>query len=399
VWDNEIFTMFVSSRKAVVLYGTREERLRRLGFDVDFYIINHDGLGIGSRRIPKLELGPVAREIRDRDDIDLIIGDEASAYKDGAAIRSRVLRATIGQKPYIWLMSGTPTPNAPTDAWSLARTIGNLPMESFQSFRGRTMAQVSQFKWVPRAGSAEVVRKALSPAVRFSRAECIDLPECVVETRDVELSPAQETAYKALKKDLQVTLAGGRTISAVNEAVLRLKLLQISQGAIYGKDREIIKVDCAPRLKILKEVIDEAGAKVLVFTGLTSVLNLVTAELRREYGEDAVAKVYGDTGQTARSEVFRKFETEANPRIIVADPGTMSHGLTLVAANTIVWYGAIDRGELYQQACARIVRPGQKNKMLIVRLAGTPIEKEIYRRLEHNEAMQGVVLKLVEEDR
>jgi SNF2 family DNA or RNA helicase len=400
VWDDEIFMAFCNARKATILHGTREDRVAKLQKDCAFYILNHDGLGIGSRRTHhKLELGPLAAKIRDRNDIDMVIIDEASAYKDGATQRTRILRQVVEHKPYVVLMSGTPTPNAPTDAWSLARLAGNLMAESYNSFRGRTMAQVSQFKWLPRAGSAEIVRKALSPAIRYSREECIDLPECVVETRDVELSPTQAAAYKNLKKDLRVTLGEGKTVTAVNEAVLRMKLIQISGGAIYGPDKEIYKTDCGPRLKVLQEVVDEAGAKVLVFASLTSVVNLVFSELAAVYGQNAVAKVYGDTGHGRRSEIFRAFEQDAEPRIIVADPGTMAHGLTLVKANTIVWFTPTDKGELYDQANARINRPGQVNRMLIVRLASTPVEREVYRRLAEKESMQGAVLKLAEDDR
>ena len=401
VWDDEIFRMFVAKRKARILHSAvAQDRLDNLRRPADFYIINHDGLGIGTRRTHlKLELGPLASYIRDNPRIDLVIVDEASAYKDHATLRSRILRATIGSKPFIWCLSGTPTPNAPTDAYGLARLTGNLAGESFKSFQGRTMLRVSQFKWVPRANSAETARAALTPAIRYSRAECIDLPECVVETRDVELSPTQERAYKELKKDLQVTLSNGRIITAVNEAVLRLKLVQIACGAVYGPDREVHKTDCGPRLKILKEVIDEAGAKVLIFAPLTSVVQLLFAELKAEYGEHAVARVYGGTSQKERSEIFRRFEQEAEPRMIVADPSTMSHGLTLVAADTSVWFGPTDKGEIYDQACARINRPGQKRKMLIVRLASTPVEREIYKRLAEKQSLQGAVLKLAEEER
>lgn len=398
VWDDEIFQAFCGQRTATILHGTRDERLTRLHKDVSFYILNHDGLAIGAQRGHKLELGPLAEQIRNRSDIDLIIVDEASAYKDGTTQRSRILRQVIGQKPYVWLMSGTPTPNAPTDAHSLAKLVGNLPGESLRTFQGKTMMQVSPFKWLPRANSAELVRKALSPAVRFSRAECIDLPECVVETRDVELSPTQDKAYKELKRDLQVTLGRGQ-ITAMNEAGLRTKLLQIVGGAVYGPEKEVHKTDASPRLKVLREVIDEAGAKVLIFASFTSLVKMLASELKAAYGDRAVAMVYGGTGQTARNEIFRAFEQDAEPRMIVADPGTMSHGLTLVAANTIVWWSPTDKGELFSQANARINRPGQKNRMLIVRLAATAIEREIYKRLDNNESLQGVVLKLVEEER
>lgn len=401
VWEDEIFRAFLDRRKAVILHGTREDRLEKLGRDVPFYIINHDGLGVGSHRTNhKIELGDLAQQIRDREDIDLMIVDEASAYKDSSTTRTKILRQVVATKPYLWMASGTPTPNAPTDAYSLARLAGNLPGESFQSFRGRTMMQVSQFKYVARNNSAESVRKALMPAVRFSREECIDLPECVTETRDVELSTTQDKAYKQLKKDLKVTLgAKGTQVTAFNEAGLRLKLLQIVSGCVYGPNHEVVPTDCAPRLKVLKEVIDEAGAKVLVFASFTSVVNMLYSALKAEYGEQSVARVYGDTGQTARNEIFRAFEREEFPRIIVADGGTMAHGITLVAANTIVWWSPTDKPETFQQANARINRPGQKRKMLIVQLASTPIERDIYKRLADKQTLQGAVLKLAEEDR
>lgn len=400
VWDKEIFLNFCGRRTCAILHGTREQRLEKLQSDVDIYVINTDGFGIGSKKTHRsLIIGPLAEQIRARKDIGAVVIDEASNFKAAAALRTRVLREMIKDKPIIWPMSGTPTPQAPTDAYSLARLLDKLQGVSFRDFQARTMFQVSNFRWLPRANAAETVRQALSPAVRFSREECIDLPECVVETRDVALSPTQEKAYKELKRDLQVVLKGGKTITAVNEASLRIKLLQITSGAVYGANREVHKTDAAPRLAVLKEVIDEAGAKIIVFASFTSVVDMLAFELRQTYGENTVARVYGDTSQSARSEIFWKFEADTDPRIIVADPGTMSHGLTLVAASTIVWWGPTDRLETYQQANARINRPGQKNRMLIVRLAGTKIEAEIYRRLEEKSSLQGVILKLAEGDR
>ena len=399
VWDDEIFRNFMNRRSAVILHGTREQRLDKLEMDRDFYVINHDGLGIGSKRVNhKLELGPIAQVIKEREDINLILCDEASAYKDGAALRTKILRQVVQDKPYIWLMSGTPTPNAPTDAWSLAKILGTVS-ESYQSFRLRTMAQISQFKWIPRKDAADIVRKTLSPAVRFARAECIDLPEVVVETRDVELSPTQDKAYKELKRDLQVTLKGGKTITAVNEAALRIKLLQITNGCVYGPNHEVHKTDAAPRLAVLKEIIEEAPAKILCFAPFTSCVRMLNSELKAAYGEAYVAMVYGEVGAKRRDEIFGDFQQKEFPRVIVADPGTMSHGLSLPQAATIVWWGACERPETYQQACDRITRPGQKNKMLIVRLASTPIEREIYRRLHEKQSLQGAILKMTEEDR
>lgn len=402
VWEDEIFRNFMSDRSSVILHGAREERLADLRRPRDFYIVNHDGVTIGTKRSSggrQMTIGPLAQAIKDRDDIDLILVDECSAYKDYASLRTRVLRQAIAGKPYIWMLSGTPTPNSPTDAYSLARMLGGLQTESFKSFQSRVMHRISTFKWIANRGSADIVRQVLAPAVRFSRAECIDLPEVVVETRDVELSVTQNVAYKALKSDLQVTLKNGKTITAINEAVLRTKLLQITNGCVYGPDHEVHKTDAAPRFQVLKEIIDEAPAKVLVFAPFTAVVRMLYAELKAAYSEKAVAMITGAVGARQRDDIFGAFQQQDQPRMIVADPGTMSHGLSFPQAATIVWWGGTDRPEVYQQACDRITRPGQKLKMLIVHLASTPIERELYRRLHEKQSLQGIILKMVEADR
>ncbi len=134
----------------------------------------------------------------------------------------------------------------------------------------------------------------------------------------------------------------------------------------------------------------ESTSKIIVFSSLTSVLKLLYEELK-DYSR---AIINGAVSQRERSEIFSAFETAASPRVLIADPATMAHGLTLVAASTIVWFAPIDRTELYLQANKRIDRPGQTRSTTIVQLAATPLEREIFRRLEHNENLQGLVLKL-----
>jgi len=76
----------------------------------------------------------------------------------------------------------------------------------------------------------------------------------------------------------------------------------------------------------------------------------------------------------------------------------MSHGLTLTAATTIVWYAPVHSNEVYSQACARVRRPGQTKKTAIVHVAGSAVEKQIYKRLSERESLQGVLLDMVKEN-
>ena len=392
VWEDEIFTHFLSHRRCSILYGSREKRLAALNREADFYIINHDGLGVGTERGTRgMQLGDLAAAIRDREDVNAVVVDEGSVYKDSATLRYKVLRNTFANKPYLWWLTGTPVPVEPTNAWSQAKIVRPDYQESFAGFRERTMSKITTFKWVPRKGANEIAASILYPAIRYHRDDCLDLPPVMIEDRDVELSSAQQKAYDELKKTLKTEIGKGQ-ITAINEATLRTKLIQIACGAVYGPEHDVNKIDCKPRLDALHEVIEEAGRKILIFAPLTSVINLLFSELSKTY---AVERITGNVSASARNIIFRDFQQATNPRIIVADPRTMAHGLTLTAAATTVWYGPTDMPEIYQQANKRMDRPGQTSKMLIVRLAATSVEREIYRRLDSRESMQGLILNLI----
>lgn len=382
VWSDALFTNFTGRRSGVVLHGDQKKRRRLLDEDHDFYIINPDGLPV------------IHKELSQRKDIGLVVIDEAAAYRDRTTERHKLARKVLQTRPYIWLATGTPTPNGPLDAFGLALLVNGAFGESWASYQGRTTIRVSPFVLKPRQGAQHTAHQLLRPAVRFAIEDCVDLPPCTVQKRDVELSPEQTKAYVEMKRDLRLLAASGKPINAVNEAVLRLKLIQISCGVVYGSgqgaDRELLHVNCAPRLKVLREVLAETKNKAIIFAPLTSVLHM----LHRELKEFTREIINGEVSQKDRAVIFNDFQSASEPRLLIADPATMAHGLTLTAASGIIWYAPTDRTELYLQANKRIDRPGQTTHTTITQLAATPIEREIYRRLEANETMQGLILQL-----
>lgn len=386
VWADAIFTHFLGKRTAVVLHGSAAKRKSLLAQPTDFYIINFDGLGV------------VAKDIEARQDIRMAIVDECSAYRDRTTKRHRLARVLLAKKDYLWMMTGTPTPNGPLDAYGMAKLVNNCHGESYLNYQDRTMTKVSMYKWVPKSGSHAAAMQMLTPAVRFSIEQCTDLPPLTVQQRECELSSEQAAAYKEMKNDLVLQAKAG-PITAANEAVLRSKLIQISCGAVYGPaarggDRPIHRLRNDPRIRVLREVVEESKEKIIVFTNLTSVLYMLYEELKGDY---AVATVNGDTSPKERDEIFRAFEQDENPRIIIADPRTMSHGLTLVAATVTIWFSPTDSTENWLQANKRFHRPGQTKPCTVIQIVSTAIEREIYRRLEANETLQGLLLKLVQE--
>lgn len=397
VWEDEIRKHFLGRLTSTILHGDAKTRLERLAEDVDVYIINHDGIGVGKGRdaYGRLQPGELAKILASRKDIDVVIIDELAVFRTASAQRYKMAKFITKDKPYVWGLTGGPTPNAPTDAHAQARLIRTDYTESFVQMRGKTMTKINDFVWKARNDAPEHVARVLSPSIRYSREQCIDLPPFTVSHLDVELSPGQKKAYEELKKTLRTQLENGQ-ISAINEGTLRLKLIQVALGAVYGAEKTISKVDCEPRLTVLREIIESTEGKLLVFTPLVSVTEMVEEEVR-SWGY-SVAKVNGSVSQKRRDEIFLSFQQNDDPRIIVADPGTMAHGLTLTAAATIVWYGATDNHETYDQANARIRRPGQTKSMHIITIGATPVEQAIYRRLQDKEKMQGAILNLIKEN-
>jgi len=382
-WADEIFRTF-PHLDATVLYGSRERRLKLLEQDSDLYIINTDGIKI------------IADALKDRPDIDLLIVDEVAMFRNSSTDRWKSLDKICNKQTprRVWAMTGTPIPHEPTDAWAQCRVVvphnPDVP-RYFGKFRDLVMKQITQFKWAPRPDALATVQKIMQPAIRFSLDDCVDLPEQTFTTRDVEMTTEQKKAYKDMLDKLTMEYAGGQVL-AVNEAVKANKLVQIACGVVYGAGGEYVSVPNQPRIDVLKEVIEESEGKVLVFVPLTGVLEDVVSQLSADW---TVGAIHGGTPKAERDELFRNFQNSKDPHILVANPATMSHGLTLTAATTIVWYAPIHSNEIYEQACARVRRPGQTRTTVIVHIAASDVERRIYSRLQKKQKLQGSLLEIM----
>jgi SNF2 family DNA or RNA helicase len=180
------------------------------------------------------------------------------------------------------------------------------------------MLKTGQWKWVPRPESVEIVKNVLQPAVRYTRDECFDLPDTVTQTRRVELTKDQRKYFDTMLKQLVIDLStSGTAISAVNEAVKLQKLVQIACGVAYTDDGQDFEVDCSPRVNAVKEVIEEAGEKVIIFVPLTGTLNMLERELSKHW---TVGVVNGAVSSTKRDKIFHDFQHSRDPRVLVAHP-------------------------------------------------------------------------------
>jgi SNF2 family DNA or RNA helicase len=365
-WQADLFKVAVH-RKVDIAYGERNKRKAIIEGDAEFVIINYDGVEIVADSIAT-------------SGFDLIIVDEANAYKTPTTQRWKTLNKLITPDTWLWMMTGTPAAQSPVDAFGLAKMcVPSRVPRFFGAFRDQTMINISKFKWMPRPNANDIVFNALQPAIRFTKEECLDLPEVTHVFRDAPLTAQQEKYYKLLKKEM-LMVADGEEISTVNAAVNLNKLLQISGGAVYSDTGSVIEFDVSNRLKVITEVIDEATHKVLVFVPFTHTIELLREHLR---GRGIVCEIInGAVPVTRRTEIFKKFQEEAYPTVLLIQPQAAAHGVTLTAADTIIWYSPVTSIETYLQANARINRQGQKNAMTIVHIKGSPVEARLYNMLQ-----------------
>ena len=367
-WQQDLFK-FAIHRTVSVAHGSAAKRKEIIRGGAEFVIINFDGVEIVKEEI--LNGG-----------FDLIVVDEASAYKNAQTTRWKTMRTLCKTIKGLWMLTGTPAAQSPADAYGLAKLVNPTAVSPFfGQFKDTVMTKVSMYRWIPKPDAQVTVHRILQPAIRFEKAQCLDLPPVTFVDRDAPLTPQQAKYYKTLRSQMLFE-AAGEEVSAVNAAVKINKLLQIAGGAVYTDAGEVIEFDVSPRLNVVQEVIEESSHKVLVFVPFTHTIDLLKKHLEKNHIPCEV--INGSVPVNKRSDIVKDFQETNNVRVLIIQPQAASHGLTLTAADTIIWYAPCTSVETYLQANARIDRPGQKNNMTIVHISGSPVESKVYSLLRNN---------------
>jgi SNF2 family DNA or RNA helicase len=381
-WQADFFKTAMH-RTVGVAHGTTEQRKKVFKENTDVVIINYDGVNIMEKEIIK-------------GNFDLIVIDEANYIKNVKTRRWKSINKIIDETTWVWLLTGTPACQSPFDAYGLAKLINPNSVPRYAgTFKDMVMQKISQFTWVARPQAEAIVHKTLQPAVRFEKRQCLDLPDIMYTERDVELTLEQKTYYNKLKKEMIIEI-GQEEVSAVNAATMLTKLLQVSSGAAYTADRSVVEFDYSSRYNVLKEIIEEASQKVIIFCAFRSIIDKLTDKLTKD--KISCDSIHGGVSAGRRTQIIKNFQEKESPRILIIQPQAASHGITLHAANVAVFWTPVVSVETYIQCCARIDRAGQKNPMTVVHLQGSPVEKKIYKYLSQKIKNHDKLIDLFKEE-
>lgn len=364
-WMGDIMNS-VMHRSAIIAHHSKaSRRIEMIQDNYEFVIINYDGLNL------------VADEIVADGRFDLVIVDEANAYAMPSTKRWKSLAKIIRPDTFLWMMTGTPAAQSPVNAYGLAKLVNPSGVPNYMTaWRDKVMNKISTFKWSPKPNAKELVFDALQPAIRFSKADCLDLPPVLKTTREVAMTAQQQKYYNHLKNDMLV-IAAGQTISAVNKAALVNKLLQVSAGGVYSEDGEVVEFDATPRMNLLLEILEETSRKVLIFATYRSSIDAIDTFLTKNGYK--VGVIHGGIPATKRGELINRFQNTDQLDLMLMQPQATAHGITLTAADTVVFFGPLMSIELYLQCIARADRKGQtSDKVTVVHIQSSPIEKKMF---------------------
>ncbi len=338
-------------------------------------------------------------------DFDTLIVDESTYFKHRTSQRSRGLEK-ISRESYGFefceLMSGTPNPNTITDIWHQAYILdhGESLGSRFHAFRQAVCDAIPtgykrHVKWVDKDHAHEAVFSMLQHmSIRHLFDECLDIPKMHDNHVRYTLPTKLYAKYLKLQEEAVLELSRSKSVSAVNQAVLQNKLLQLCSGAIYHGDNKYEVLD-ANRYQLVCDLIEERQHSVTFFVWRHQ-RDMISKELDKRKLPYAV--IDGSVTQKGRRmDIIRRYQ-QGEYRTILLHPKTGAHGLTLTTGKTVIWPSPVFEADLFIQGNQRIRRIGQDQKTELVTIgAKRTIEPGVYRRREgkHNRMMS--LLNLISE--
>ena len=303
----------------------------------------------------------------------LMVIDESTTIKTPKAKRTKSIVHLSESAKYRRIMTGSPVTKNPLDLYSQCYFLDpfHLEHQSYYSFRtryaimktanisGRQIQLVNGFK-----NLGELSDKLKPFSYRVLKEDCLDLPDKIYMKRNIKLSPDQFKLYEQMRKEALAVLNGKQT-TTVNTLTQLMRLQQITCGHFTADDGSTQSI-VNNRLSELMNVLEETEGKAIIWAHYQFDITSIIREIVKVHGPGSVVDYYGLTPQDERQENIRKFQSDPRCRFIVGTPATGGYGITLTAANTVIYYSNGYDLEKRLQSEDRAHRIGQKKSVTYV---------------------------------
>ena len=319
----------------------------------------------------------------------LLAIDESTTIKNPKAKRTRNIIEISRRAQYRRILTGSPVTKNPLDLYSQCEFLSPwlLNFQSYYAFRnryaemktlhihGRSIQVVSGFK-----NLNELSEKVKGFSYRVLKEDCLDLPDKIYMKRTITLTPEQKKVYDQMKKEALAVL-NGKSVTTVTALTQLMRLQQITCGHFSADDGTIQTIKNNRTLELM-DVLEEIEGKAIIWAHFQHDIKTVIKAIEKEYGPGSVVDYYGLTPQDQRDGNRKKFQENDKCRFLVGTPQTGGYGITLTAANTVIYYSNGYDLEKRLQSEDRAHRIGQKKSVTYVDiLAEDTVDERIVKAL------------------
>lgn len=371
-----------------IISGTPKRRQKAIEKDADIYLIGKENVNWLVNDY-KFDFGQ----------IDMIVIDELSTFKNPKSQRFKALKKVMPLVDRFIGLTGTPAPKGIPDLWSQVYLMdqGKRLGRTISEFRSRYLTPGRRngmiiYEWKPQDDAEKRIYDKLSDiCMSLDQKDCVELPPVNMLKKDVNLTSKVWNQYHAFKREKVVELENNETLLAANAGVLCGQLLQMTSGEIYTKDDLGQKTGSliihSTKLDALDDLIESAtGNSVMVFYYFKHEEERIKKHLAKQKLEVRSLTCDEDV----------KDWNEGKIDVLLLHPASAGHGLNLQRGGHIaVWYTLPNWNlELYQQANARIYRQGQKEKVTIYHIvAKNTVDEDMLRALEQKDVTQKALIE------
>jgi SNF2 family DNA or RNA helicase len=201
---------------------------------------------------------------------------------------------------------------------------------------------------------------------RITKEECLDLPEKVYTQRAVSLTPEQDRIYRELKEFALANINDDEFMTAPNVMTQLLRMQQVLSGHTKSDYGELIEIE-DNRIKELMQCLEEMDGKSIIWSRFRYDVQRITKELNKVYGSGTAVDYFGDTSDEARVEAVERFQN-GDAQFFIGNPQTGGYGLTLTAAQNVIYFSNSFDLAVRMQSEDRAHRIGQRNTVTYVDL-------------------------------
>jgi len=305
----------------------------------------------------------------------MIAIDESTTIKNSSAKRTKNILSLANLAKYRRIMTGSPVTKNPLDLYSQCEFLSPwlLNFQSFYAFRnryaemktintrGRSIQVVNYFKNI-----GELSDKLKNFSYRVLKEDCLDLPDKIYVKRNIALTPEQLKVYQQMKTTA-LAILNGKQVTSVTVLTQLMRLHQITCGHFTADDGSIQTIK-NNRIVELMDVLEEIEGKAIIWANYQHDIVQIKKAIEKEYDKDYAVTYYGLTPQDERQENIKKFQNDPNCRFLIGTPQTGGYGITLTAANTVIYYSNGYDLEKRLQSEDRAHRIGQKKAVTYVDL-------------------------------